>query len=108
MATSQIPTILTPVVAKTKQAFSTTLFHLAAKLYGDPMQWVRIARINSGIINADGFVDPWIGSQITVTIPPGDHSATSYSGVMSSFPGGTSPIVSDFNNDFGFQFITTF
>jgi len=107
MSTPLLPTVLTPIVGKTQQAFNTTLFKIAAKLFGDAMQWVRIARINPVLINADGFVDPWISTQVTLNIPPSDTSANSYSGVMSSFPlNGYSYINGDFSNDFSYQFVT--
>ena len=107
MSTPLLPVILTPVVGKTKQAFNTTLFHIAAKLFGDAMQWARIARINPVVINADGFVDPWVGAQVSINVPPSDTSANSYSGVMSSFPlTGSAYINGDFSNDFSYQFVT--
>lgn len=39
-----------------------TLFHVAARLYGDAMEWIRIAQAN-------GVSDPTIIGTITLTIP---------------------------------------
>jgi hypothetical protein len=46
-----------------------TLFHVAAKQYGDPTQWLPIAQAN-------GMNDPMIVGNITLTIPPQDATST--------------------------------
>ena len=51
--------------ARTAQYTATTLFHVAAREYGDASQWWRIARAN-------GITDPVIPGLVTLTIPNPD------------------------------------
>ncbi len=46
-----------------------TLFHIAARQYGDPTQWLPIARAND-------LTDPMIVGNVTLTIPPQDPTST--------------------------------
>ena len=41
----------------------TTLFQIAMLQFGDPLQWVPIARLN-------GLLDPWLFTPIDILIPP--------------------------------------
>lgn len=45
-----------------------SLFHLAARYYGDATQWLTIARAN-------GFSGPKIDATMTIHIPPADPTA---------------------------------
>ena len=47
----------------------TTLFHVAARVTGDAMQWVAIAELNN-------LIDPWIDAQKDLLIPPVFPSGT--------------------------------
>jgi hypothetical protein len=51
------------VPAKTVRASATTLFEIAMRETGDPLQWVALARLN-------GLIDPWITGLQTILIPP--------------------------------------
>lgn len=42
-----------------------TLFHLAARLLDDPLQWHRIAAAN-------GLGDPWLAGLVTLRLPAPD------------------------------------
>lgn len=42
-----------------------TLFHLAARLLDDPLQWHRIAAAN-------GLRDPWLAGLVTLRLPTPD------------------------------------
>ena len=51
------------VPAKVLRVSNDTLFHIAMRETGDPLQWVAIAQLN-------GLTDPWIVGQATILIPP--------------------------------------
>lgn len=51
------------IPAKVVRESGTTLFHVAMRETGDPLQWVAIAQLN-------GLVDPWIDGQADILIPP--------------------------------------
>jgi nucleoid-associated protein YgaU len=55
--------IASTVPAKIDRVSNTTLWHIAVKEYGDPLQWVPIAQMN-------GLVDPWITELMDIMIPP--------------------------------------
>lgn len=55
--------IAATIPAKVDRVSSTTLFHIAMREFGDPLQWVPIAELNS-------LIDPWITAQADVLIPP--------------------------------------
>lgn len=55
--------IASTIPAKTVRVSGTTLFEIAMRETGDPLQWVAIARLN-------GLVDPWITAQADILIPP--------------------------------------
>jgi len=46
-----------------------SLFHLAARFYGDASQWLTIARANN-------LSDPFITGIVTLTIPDADTTAS--------------------------------
>lgn len=51
-----------------------TLFHLAARLLDDPLQWHRIAAANH-------LSDPWLSGLVTLRLPapdPGDAAGLPY------------------------------
>ena len=45
----------------------STLFHLAARVLDDPMQWHRIAAANH-------LHDPWLAGLVTLRIPASDSA----------------------------------
>lgn len=47
---------------KTFTGADGTLFHIAARLYGDATEWIRIAQAN-------GIIDPMIVGTVTLVIP---------------------------------------
>ena len=53
---------------QTRLVSGTTLFHIAAKEYGDATQWWRIARANPNL------VDTIIGAVTEINLPPPDPS----------------------------------
>ena len=55
--------IASTIPAKTIRVSGTTLFHVAAHQFGDPLQWWPIARLN-------GLIDPWVFAQANIEIPP--------------------------------------
>lgn len=55
--------IAATIPAKIVRASGTTLFHIAMRETGDPLQWVAIAELN-------GLTDPWINAQEDILIPP--------------------------------------
>lgn len=55
--------IAATIPAKAVQASNVTLFEIAMRETGDPLQWVAIARLN-------GLTDPWITGLQTILIPP--------------------------------------
>lgn len=55
--------IAATIPAKTVRVSGTTLFDIAMRETGDPLQWVAIARLN-------GLTDPWITAQTDILIPP--------------------------------------
>jgi hypothetical protein len=61
--------IAATVPAKIDRVSNTTLFHLAMIEFGDPLQWVPIARLNS-------LLDPWVTGQQDILIPPVISTAT--------------------------------
>lgn len=46
-----------------RQQSGTTLFHIAMRQTGDPLQWVAIAELN-------GLSDPWLFTPTDILIPP--------------------------------------
>jgi hypothetical protein len=55
--------IAATIPAKIVRETDTTLFHIAMRETGDPLQWVAVAELN-------GLVDPWISAQADILIPP--------------------------------------
>ena len=55
--------IAATIPAKTDRVSFTTLFQVAMMEFGDALQWVPIAQLNS-------MIDPWIMAQTDVLIPP--------------------------------------
>lgn len=55
--------IAATVPAKIDHVSSTTLWHIAVREFGDPMQWVPIAQMN-------GLIDPWLMGHYDILIPP--------------------------------------
>ena len=55
--------IAATVPATTLRVSQTTLFHVAALVTGDPLQWVTLAEIN-------GTIDPWVTPVTELLIPP--------------------------------------
>ncbi|VVC75986.1 hypothetical protein AQUSIP_12870 [Aquicella siphonis] len=66
---ANIAIINTPPNAITITAVNTTLFALAKEYYGDPTQWVIIARANN-------LVDPMVTQLTTLYIPPWNQQDT--------------------------------
>jgi hypothetical protein len=64
MATTTQPQGFIAAAAPTRmvQVSNTTLFHLAAKFFGNALLWPFIAEAN-------GLIDPWIFAQTTIIIP---------------------------------------
>ena len=64
MATSTAPQGFIAAAAPTRvvQVSNTTLFHLAAKFFGNALLWTAIAEAN-------GLIDPWIFAQTSIIIP---------------------------------------
>ena len=56
-------------MAKTIVVVGGSLFRIAAQYLGDATQWIRIAELN-------GFIDPVLSGQVTLTLPDVDSSAT--------------------------------
>ena len=61
--TTTVGYIAATVPAKIVRASGTTLFNIAMRETGDPLQWVAIAQLN-------GLVDPWITAMEEILIPP--------------------------------------
>ena len=61
--TTTVGYIAATVPAKIVRASGTTLFNVAMRETGDPLQWVAIAQLN-------GLVDPWITALEEILIPP--------------------------------------
>ena len=61
--TTTVGYIAATVPAKIVRASGTTLFNIAMRETGDPLQWVAIAQLNS-------LVDPWITAMEEILIPP--------------------------------------
>lgn len=57
--------LITSRVLKIIDAPAGTLFEVAARELGDPLQWTRIARLN-------GISDPFLSQPMTLKIPPLD------------------------------------
>jgi hypothetical protein len=55
--------IAATVPAKIVRVSGTTLFEIAMRETGDPLQWVAIAQLN-------GMTDPWVDALQEVLIPP--------------------------------------
>lgn len=55
--------IASTIPAKVVRASGTTLYHIAMRETGDPLQWVAIAQLN-------GLADPWITAETEILIPP--------------------------------------
>jgi hypothetical protein len=66
--------IAATIPAKIVRAANTTLFQIAQREAGDALQWVAIAQLN-------GLIDPWIGVQQDILIPPVLPSGTQ-SGIL--------------------------
>lgn len=62
MATISQGFIAAAAPTRTARVSNTTLFHLAAKFFGNPLYW-------SDIAEANGLIDPWIYAEIAITIP---------------------------------------
>jgi hypothetical protein len=62
-STTIVGYIAATVPAKVDRVSNTTLFHLAVREDGDPLQWVAIADLN-------GLTDPWVNGQADILIPP--------------------------------------
>ena len=56
-------------MARTIVVIGGNLFRLAAQYLGDATQWIRIAELN-------GFTDPVLDGQVTVTLPDVNSTAT--------------------------------
>jgi hypothetical protein len=61
--TTTVGYIAATVPAKIVRASGTTLFNIAMRETGDPLQWVAIAQLN-------GLADPWITAMEEILIPP--------------------------------------
>jgi hypothetical protein len=61
--TTTVGYIAATVPAKIVRASGTTLFNIAMRETGDPLQWVAIAQLN-------GLIDPWITAMEEILIPP--------------------------------------
>jgi hypothetical protein len=55
--------IASTIPAKIVRASGTTLFHIAMRETGDPLQWVALAELN-------GLTDPWLFGLAKILIPP--------------------------------------
>jgi nucleoid-associated protein YgaU len=55
--------IASTIPAQTVRVSGTTLFQVAQKYLGDPLQWVAIAELNN-------LTDPWITAEQEILIPP--------------------------------------
>jgi hypothetical protein len=62
------------IPAQTVRVSDTTLFEIAMRQTGDPLQWASIARLN-------GLIDPWIVGFEEILIPPVLPSGTQ-SGIL--------------------------
>ena len=62
MATAPQGFIAAAAPTKIARVSNTTLFHLAAKYFGNPLYWTNIAAAN-------GLTDPWVGQATAITIP---------------------------------------
>ncbi len=72
--------IAATVPAKIVRVSGTTLFHVAMRECGDPLQWPALAALN-------GIVDPWIAGQAEILIPPVLPTGTQ-SGILAPTSGG--------------------
>jgi hypothetical protein len=55
--------IASTIPAKVIRVSDTTLFEIAMREFGDPLQWVAIADLNN-------LIDPWIVGLQEILIPP--------------------------------------
>ena len=62
MATAPQGFVAAAAPTKTARVSNTTLFHIAAQYFGNPLYWVNIAEAN-------GLADPWVTQATTITIP---------------------------------------
>lgn len=76
------PYIAATVPAKIVRVAGTTLFNIAARQAGDPLQWAAIATLN-------GLIDPWLVGQNEILIPPVFPSGTQTGIDAPSFGGAT-------------------
>lgn len=63
MTTPIVGYVAQTIPAKIVRASGTTLFQIAMRETGDPLQWVAIAQLN-------GLIDPWITGFAEILIPP--------------------------------------
>lgn len=61
--TATVGYIASTIPAKIVRVSNTTLFEIAMRETGDPLQWVPIAQLN-------GLIDPWIVGLEEILIPP--------------------------------------
>ena len=62
MATTAQGFIAAAAPTKIARVSNTTLYHLAARYFGNALYWTEIAKAN-------GLIDPWIYGQTTIIIP---------------------------------------
>ena len=62
MATSPQPFIAAAPATRIARVANTTLFHLAARYYGNALYWPVIAQAN-------GLRDPWVQGQANILVP---------------------------------------
>lgn len=74
------PYIAATVPAKIVRVSQTTLFRIAMRQFGDPLQWPSIALLN-------GLIDPWVNGQAEIEVPPVIPSGTQ-TGVLAPTIGG--------------------
>lgn len=63
MATPATGYVAATIPAAIDRENFVTLFHVAMFQFGDPLQWVAIARLNN-------LLDPWIFTPVDLLIPP--------------------------------------
>ena len=67
--------IAAAIPARVERTANTTLFHLAAQYFGDPLRWVEIARAN-------GLTDPWVSAFSEIAIPPAVDQSVTPTGIL--------------------------
>lgn len=74
MATAPQPFLASAPATRIARVSNTTLFHLAARFYGNALYWTVIAEANS-------LIDPWVFGQANILIPDFSPPAGAPSGI---------------------------